>query len=113
MSSGSSVARVYAIIPRMDSSYRMYGKMEYFQEEDGVVNIVIAMLGAASGYFMLKRNHLGFHGYIVYNLLASGSLYFFVSPSLIPSVILIFNLVVSLVFVLLYAKHLSWMKGEA
>ena len=84
----------------------------YFYETN-IVNIVIAMLGAASGYFMLKRNHLGFHGYIVYNLLASGSLYFFVSPSLIPSVILIFNLVVSLVFVLLYAKHLSWMKGEA
>jgi len=84
----------------------------YFYETN-IVNIVIAMLGAASAYFMLKRNHLGFHGYIVYNLLASGSLYFFVSPSLIPSVILIFNLVVSLVFVLLYAKHLSWMKGEA
>ena len=41
MSSGSSVARFYAIIPRMDSSYRMYGKMEYFQEEDGVVKIIV------------------------------------------------------------------------
>jgi hypothetical protein len=84
----------------------------YFYETN-IVNIIIAILGAASAYLMLKRNHLGFHGYIVYNLLSSGSLYFFVSPSLIPSVILIFNLVVSLVFVLLYAKHLSWMKGEA
>ena len=50
MSSGSSVARVYAIIPRMDSSYRMYGKMEYFQEEDGVVNIVIAMLWSSRSF---------------------------------------------------------------
>jgi hypothetical protein len=84
---------------------------DYFIETN-VVNIVIALLGATSAYFMLKRNHLGFHGYIIYNLLASGSIYFFISPSLIPSVILIVNLCISLVFVLLYARHLPWIKGE-
>jgi hypothetical protein len=82
---------------------------DYFIETN-VVNIVIALLGATSAYFMLKRNQLGFHGYIIYNLLASGSIYFFISPSLIPSVILIVNLCISLVFVLLYARHLPWMK---
>ena len=84
---------------------------DYFIETN-VVNIVIALLGAISAYFMLKRNQLGFHGYIIYNLLASGSIYFFISPSLIPSVILIVNLCISLVFVLLYARHLPWIKGE-
>jgi hypothetical protein len=84
---------------------------DYFIETN-VVNIVIALLGATSAYFMLKRNQLGFHGYIIYNLLASGSIYFFISPSLIPSVILIVNLCISLVFVLLYARHLPWIKGE-
>lgn len=83
----------------------------YFVETN-IVNIVIALLGAAAAYFMLKRNQLGFHGYIIYNLLASGSIYFFISPSLIPSVILIVNLCISLVFVLLYARHLPWIKGE-
>ena len=83
----------------------------YFVETN-IVNIVIALLGATSAYFMLKRNQLGFHGYIIYNLLASGSIYFFISPSLIPSVILIVNLCISLVFVLLYARHLPWIKGE-
>jgi hypothetical protein len=83
----------------------------YFVETN-VVNIVIALLGATSAYFMLKRNQLGFHGYIIYNLLASGSIYFFISPALIPSVILIVNLCISLVFVLLYARHLPWIKGE-
>ena len=84
---------------------------DYFIETN-VVNIVIALLGAISAYFMLKRNQLGFHGYIIYNLLASGSIYFFISPALIPSVILIVNLCISLVFVLLYARHLPWIKGE-
>jgi hypothetical protein len=84
---------------------------DYFIETN-VVNIVIALLGATSAYFMLKRNQLGFHGYIIYNLLASGSIYFFISPALIPSVILIVNLCISLVFVLLYARHLPWIKGE-
>ena len=61
---------------------------------------------------MFKRNHLGFHGYIIYNLLACVSVYFFVSPAIVPTIILIVNLIVSLIFVLLYAKHLPWMKGE-
>lgn len=77
-----------------------------------LVNIAIAMLGAASAYLILKRNHLGFHGYIIYNLLASVSVYFFVSPAMVPSIILIVNLIISLIFVLLYAKHLPWMKGD-
>ena len=80
--------------------------------ESNLINVGISLLGAASAYFMMKRNHLGFHGYIVYNLLASVSIYFFVSPSMVPSIILIVNLLISLVFVLLYAKHLAWMKGD-
>jgi hypothetical protein len=80
--------------------------------ESNLINVGISVLGGASAYFMMKRNHLGFHGYIVYNLLASISIYFFVSPSMVPSIILIVNLLISLVFVLLYAKHLAWMKGE-
>lgn len=77
-----------------------------------LVNIAIAMLGAAAAYLMFKRNHLGFHGYIIYNLLACVSVYFFVSPAMVPSIILIVNLIISLIFVLLYAKHLTWMKGD-
>ena len=80
--------------------------------ESNLINIGISILGGVSAYFMMKRNHLGFHGYIVYNLLASVSIYFFVSPSMVPSIILIVNLLISLVFVLLYAKHLAWMKGD-
>jgi hypothetical protein len=71
------------------------------------------MLGCFSAVLMYKRNILGFHAYIIYSLLAAGSIYFFVSPANIPSVILITNLLISLVFVLLYARHLKWLRKEA
>lgn len=42
-----------------------------------LVNIGVCLLGGVSAFFMLQRNHLGFHGYIIYNLLASINVYFF------------------------------------
>ena len=77
-----------------------------------LLNIGIAGLGASAAYLMLKRNYTGFHAYIIYSLFSSVSMYFFVPPTMVPSAILIVNLLISLVFVLLYARHLSWMKGE-
>lgn len=103
----------------LDSLVEMLEKVQSMTEvlnahfiSSNLVNIAIAMLGAAAAYLMFKRNHLGFHGYIIYNLLACVSVYFFVSPAMVPSIILIVNLIISLIFVLLYAKHLTWMKGD-
>ncbi len=103
----------------LDSLVEMLEKVQSMTEvlnahfiSSNLVNIAIAMLGAAAAYLMFKRNHLGFHGYIIYNLLACVSVYFFVSPTMVPSIILIVNLIISLIFVLLYAKHLTWMKGD-
>ena len=103
----------------LDSLAEMLEKVQSMTEvlnahfiSSNLVNIAIAMLGAAAAYLMFKRNHLGFHGYIIYNLLACVSVYFFVSPAMVPSIILIVNLIISLIFVLLYAKHLTWMKGD-
>ena len=103
----------------LDSLVEMLEKVQSMTEvlnehfiSSNLVNIAIAMIGAAAAYLMFKRNHLGFHGYIIYNLLACVSVYFFVSPAMVPSIILIVNLIISLIFVLLYAKHLTWMKGD-
>ena len=103
----------------LDSLVEMLEKVQSMTEvlnahfiSSNLVNIAIAMLGAAAAYLMFKRNHLGFHGYIIYNLLACVSVYFFVSPAMVPSIILIVNLIISLIFVLFYAKHLTWMKGD-
>ena len=68
----------------LDSLVEMLEKVQSMTEvlnahfiSSNLVNIAIAMLGAAAAYLMFKRNHLGFHGYIIYNLLACVSVYFF------------------------------------
>jgi hypothetical protein len=102
-----------------DSLVNLFEKLQAMTEAlnahfmaSNLLNILFAVIGALSAYFMLKRNHLGFHGYIIYNLLACVHIYFFVSPSIVPSLIPIFNFIICLIFVLLYARHLSWMKNE-
>ena len=69
-------------------------------------------MGAFAGLLMYQRNILGFHLYIIYNLAPVGSLYLFISPELVPSVIVMVNALISLVFVFLYAGHLAWMKND-
>ena len=83
----------------------------YFIELN-LVNLLVLMVGAVSALLMYRRNILGFHLYIVYNLASVGSIYLFVSPSVVPSIIIIVNSAFSLLFVLLYARHLTWLKAE-
>jgi len=83
----------------------------YFIELN-VVNLLVLIVGAFSALLMYRRNILGFHLYIVYNLASVGSIYLFVSPSMVPTVIVVTNLILSFVFVLLYARHLFWIRRE-
>lgn len=80
--------------------------------EINIVNLGVLALGAFAGLLMYRRNILGFHLYIIYNLASVGSLYLFISPELVPSVIVMVNALISLVFVFLYAGHLAWMKND-
>ena len=80
--------------------------------EINFVNLGLLALGTFAGLLMYRRNIVGFHLYIIYNLASVGSLYLFISPALVPSVIVIVNALISLVFVLLYARHLSWLKND-
>lgn len=86
--------------------------MQPYFIQSNLVNIMVLACGAVAAWFMYRRNQLGFHLYIIYNLASVGSIYLFISPSLIPSVIILVNSFLSLVFVLLYAKHLPWLKHQ-
>jgi membrane-associated HD superfamily phosphohydrolase len=86
--------------------------MQPYFIQSNLVNIMVLACGAVAAWFMYRRNQLGFHLYIIYNLASVGSIYLFISPSLIPSVIILVNSLLSLVFVLLYAKHLPWLKHQ-
>ncbi len=74
------------------------------------LSFVFAATGLAGGILMFRGLKLGFHVYISYCFLALIQYYFIVNPSQVPLAIIIANSLVSLLFVFLYSRHLSWMK---
>ncbi len=76
----------------------------------GISGLLITILGIFSVIMMLKGNKNGFHIYIGYSLLSAASYYFFISPSVIPTFLIIISLLLSGIFVAMYAVNLKWMR---
>jgi hypothetical protein len=74
--------------------------------------LLISGLGLYGAFKMFKGFKLGFHLYIAYSFLSLIQYYFVVSPSEIPIFTLMANGSVSLFFILMYARHLHWMKAN-
>lgn len=106
-------------LQEIDANY-MVGVMHQVQlmVEDMNTNFYIAMisklvwasLGAFAALQMWKGKKIGFHLYIIYCLLEVVQLYLITSPSNIPMIIVIYDLIVSGIFVLMYSRNLSWLK---
>lgn len=101
----------------MDGMVDMFNKLQLMSEEvnnnfylSGVITLIVTVLGIFAVVKMWKGLKQGFHLYIVYSLLSVAGLYFYVSPSNIPSVVIIVNLILSGIFVLMYSRNLKWMK---
>lgn len=75
------------------------------------VALIAPILGLLGALKMWKGQKLGFHLYIIYNLLAIGGIYLYVSPQNIPSISIIFGLIFSGIFVFMYSRNLHWMKN--
>ncbi len=73
------------------------------------VSILVAIAGVAAAFLMLKGKKLGFHVYICYSFLYVLQGYLFVSAAVIPTFIIIINLLIAGVFVLLYSRNLNWL----
>ena len=71
--------------------------------------VFIAGIGAASAFMMLKRMKLGFHAYIVYSFLSILSVYAFVAPVNVPSILILTNAIFAGLFVFLYSRNLKWL----
>ena len=71
--------------------------------------VFIAGIGAASAFMMLKRMKLGFHAYIVYSFLSILSVYAFVAPVNVPSILILTNAILAGLFVFLYSRNLKWL----
>ena len=76
----------------------------------GTINFIILLGGLYGVIKMFKGFKVGFHIYIVYCLLSISAVYLYVSPSNIPSGVIIINALFSGLFILLYSRNLKWMK---
>ncbi len=76
---------------------------------NGLVSLVVIIIGLFGVIKMMQGHKLGFHLYIIYSLLSIAQLYIFVSPADIPSFVVIFNLVISGIFILMYSRNLKWL----
>lgn len=74
-----------------------------------LLGIFIAGIGAASAFMMLKRMKLGFHAYIVYSFLSILSVYAFVAPVNVPSILILTYAILAGLFVFLYSRNLKWL----
>ena len=72
--------------------------------------LILTILGLYSALKMWKGSKIGFHLYIIYNLLSIGGIYLYVTPANIPTVFVVFNVVLSGIFILMYLRNLKWLK---
>ena len=79
----------------------------YFASLIGLITLGIGLYGVLK---MWRGAKIGFHFYIIYSLLSIGALYLYVSPNNIPSMVVIFNLLISGIFIFMYARNLKWMR---
>lgn len=75
-----------------------------------LVSIAVISTGLYGAWMMWNGKKIGFHLYIIYSLFSVIQLYFFVSPADIPTIVVVWNLILAAVFVILYSRHLKWLK---
>ena len=76
---------------------------------DRMINISAYSIGLFAVLNMLRGVKLGFHMYIIYNLIALFGIYASVPVREIPGFYFGFFGVISLLFIFLYSKNLHWM----
>ena len=75
-----------------------------------VISALSAFLGLYSAIQMWKGRKIGFHLYIIYNLISVSSIYTYTSPANVPTLSLIFGLGISGLFIFMYSRNLHWLK---
>jgi hypothetical protein len=74
-----------------------------------ILAVIIAGIGATSSVMMFKRLKLGFHCYIIYSFLSILSVYAFVAPSNVPTILIVMNTILAGLFVFMYSRNLKWL----
>lgn len=74
-----------------------------------LINTIMILTGFIGVLFMFRGRRLGFHFYIIYNLLSIGGVYLVAPFNMVPNIILIMGLIFSGLFIFLYSRNLKWM----
>ena len=74
------------------------------------LSLFIYILGFVAVLQMFRGAKIGFHLYVIYSLLSICDYYFFLSPAMIPTFIIILSAFISALFVSMYAVNLKWMR---
>jgi hypothetical protein len=74
------------------------------------VAFLVAAVGVAGIILMFRRKEIGFHLYIIYSFLYIAQSYLFVSPTNVPLILVLFNVVFSLIFIYIYSRSLNWFR---
>jgi len=96
-----------------DITLKILNLVKYTNENfylDRLINLGAYAIGLSGVIFMLKGKKLGFHLYIVYNLIALISIYASAPASEIPSFYFILFGIISSVFIFMYSRNLKFMK---
>jgi hypothetical protein len=74
------------------------------------IGAITTFLGLFGALQMWKGRKIGFHLYIVYNLISISSVYTYTSPANVPMESLIIGLIISGGFIFMYSRNLHWLK---
>lgn len=74
------------------------------------VNFCAIVLGFAGALLMWRGNKLGFHSYILYNIISILSIYVAVPVNEVPTLMIILGVIFSVIFIFMYSRNLKWLK---
>lgn len=94
----------------MDKIQRMTDAFNDHFYSVGLLSIITILIGLAGALLMWTGKKLGFHLYIIYNIIGIVQIYLFVSPADIPSFVVIWNVIIASIFIFMYSRNLKWMK---
>lgn len=96
-----------------EDQLRKTSNMIRYTNANHYLNVLVLIIGYIVGIlgviWMLQKRKLGFHLYIIYNLIILLSVYLSVPIGEVPSIVIISNAVIAGLFIFLYTRNLKWM----
>lgn len=97
-----------AQIMRKTAEFSEYQQINYWPTFG--LNLLTTLTGFMAILYMRRLRKLGFHFYVIYNLLAVFGVYIFVPANMVPVYAIVTGGIISAIFIMLYAANLKHLK---